>query len=187
MKIKIRQLPDGNNYFQNTDFFVIAQSSGGQVTRKLTASQLAGKLYISGSYCSIVNQRIDVNAAGINALLDPRFNAIEARLGALEGKMNNVESQMGNIPPQAPTTVFYDSTDLVGGGQGAQQAGNNVVNVVKQIFNTLPPNSTVNIKWKRYWTYGRGNGTASAANYAIDQYRVVNGTNWTFIKKTELS
>ena len=187
MKVKIRQLPDGNSYFQNSDFFVIAQTSGGQVTRKLTVSQLASKLYIPGAYCSITNGRIDVNASGINALLEPRFNSIESRLGALEGKMAAVEAKQAATPATAPTTVYFDGTHVSSGGQGQQTASNTVVNLAKSIFKDLPAGSTVMLRWYRYWSWGTGNGSASRAQYFVGEYRTNGGTSWSFKGNTHLS
>lgn len=195
MKVKIRQLPDGNSYLQRSDFFVIAQTSGGQVTRKLTVSQLASKLYLPGSYCSINSAgRIDVDAAGINALLEPRFGNIESRLGALEGKVGALEGRMGAVetkqsatPTQAPTTVYFDGTHVSSGGQSQGSASTAVVNLAKSIFSNLPAGSTVMLRWYRYWSWGTGNGSASRAQYFVGEYRANGGTNWTFVKNTHLS
>lgn len=189
MKVKIRQLPDGITYLnKSTDYLVIAQSSGGQVTRKITLDQLASTLYISGAYCSITSGRIDVNAAGINALLDSRFNSIESRLGALESKVAGIESDLAVASSvTAPTTIYFDGTHTSSGGQAQETASTAVVNVAKSIFPNLAPGSTVVIRWYRYWAWGTGNGSASRTQYFVSEYRVVSGSNWTNIKNTHLS
>ena len=190
MKVKIRQLPDGINYINKTsDYLVIAQSTGGQVTRKITLAQLATKLYISGAYCSINTAgRIDVNATGINALLDPRFNSIEARLNALESKVASVENTIEtNTSTTSPTTIYFDGTHTSSGGANTSTASTAVVNVAKSVFSNHAPNSTVIIRWYRYWSWGTGNGSASKTQYFISEYRVVSGTTWTLIKDTHLS
>ena len=190
MKVKIRQLPDGISYINKaSDYLVIAQSTGGQVTRKITLNQLASKLYVAGAYCSINSVgRIDVNAAGINALLDPRFNNIEGRLNALESRMTSIENKVEQqASTSTPTTIYFDGTHTSSGGANTTTASTAVVNVAKSVFSSLAPNSIVIIRWYRYWAWGTGNGSASRTQYFVSEYRVVSGTNWTNIKNTHLS
>lgn len=190
MKVKIRQLPSGINFVnRSSDLLVIAQSTGGQITRNITLAQLATKLYVPGAYCSInSNGRIDVDAAGINALLNPKFNSIESRLGNLEGKLASLETTVEkNSTTVSPTTIYFDGTHVSSGGQNQGRASTAVLNLAKSIFSNLAPNSTVMLRWYRYWTWGTGNGSASRAQYFVSEYRVVSGTNWTFVKNTHLS
>ena len=169
MKVKIRQLPDGINYLnKSTDYLVIAQSTGGQITRKITLDQLASRLYISGAYCSITSGRIDVNAAGINALLDSRFNSIEARLGALESKVASIENTIEtNASTTSPTTIYFDGTHTSSGGASQATASTAVVNVAKSVFTNLAAGSTVIIRWYRYWAWGTGNGSVSYTHLTL--------------------
>ena len=187
MKVKIRQLPNAIIPAHRNDYFVLAQSSGGQVTRKITIGKLAGTLFNSGSYITISGGVISANASGINALLNPRFNAIEGRLTALEGKVNGIRSELDSQPTGgAPTTIYFDGTHVNSGGSGQSRASTAVVNLAKSIFKALPAQSTVMIRWYRHWSWGTGNGSASRTQYFVGEYRVVSGTNWTFIKNTSL-
>jgi hypothetical protein len=187
MKVKIRQLPDAIVPAQKSDYFVLAQSSGGQVTRKLTMGQLAGTLFTSGSYISISNGVVSANSAGINLLLDPRFNAIEGRLTALEGKVNAIRGELDDQPTGGtPTTIYFDGTHVNSGGAGQATASAAVVNLAKSIFKELPAGSTVMIRWYRYWSWGTGNGSASRSQYFVGEYKTNGATNWTFVKNTSL-
>jgi hypothetical protein len=169
MKIKVRHLPNAVIPAGRSDYFVLAQTSGGQVTRKLTMSQLASTLFTSGSYISISNGVISANASGINALLRPEIAALASKVSSLESKFNSFQ------PTQ---TIFFDATHISGGGQGATSPSSTVLNLAKAVIPGPPPGSYIIIKWKRYWTYRWGNGGASATEYMLSVYYARSATSW---------
>lgn len=185
MKIKVRQLPNAVIPAGRSDYFVLAQTAGGQVTRKITMSQVASTLFTSGSYISISNGVISANAAGINALIRPEIVAVASRVSTLESSMRAVQAAVANQPTQQ-SHVYYDGSVVSSGGQSQGSASAAVINLAKKIYSDLAAGTIVYVKWRRFWQRGHGNGTSSYEQRFVGVYRVNSSTSWTLLRNYSL-
>lgn len=192
--IKIRHLPDGTSKFLRSDQFVVAQSSGGNVTRRISASSLAGKLYSAGSH-------ITINSSGVIAVSDKWQSQIDslrvdfdnfktsvnADLSSLKTRMTQAESKITAVEnTPAKEHAFVDMTYTYF-GQG-QNITSTYVNVAKNLFKNLPKGSTMDVLWYRYWRWGTGNGSASASKYYLSRYsKTADSNSWSGVWTREVS
>lgn len=183
--VKIRQLPDGTSRFRRDDSFVIAQSSGGNVTRKISASSLAGKLYSAGSH-------ITINSSGVIAVSDKWQSQIDSLrvdfnnfksstasdISSLRSRMTQAESKITTLENKpAKEHSFVDLTYTHFGRSGS--ITNTYANIAKNLFSTLPKGSTLDVLWRQYWTYGTGNGSAAAQRFYLTRYsKTADSNSW---------
>ena len=162
MKIKIRDLPDGAAKLQGTDRIAIAQTSGGNATRYISASNLVVKSLKAGSNISIGNDgKINVTTS---KNIDAELNSIKSRVSALESG--------------GGTQYYIDGTHANSGGSGQSTPSTKVLNHCKSALPGIK-NCKVTVRWYRYWSWGTGNGSASKTQYFFAIYNVNASGVWT--------
>jgi hypothetical protein len=184
--VKIRHLPDGDSKFQRSDFFVVAQSSGGQVTRKITADTFATKLFSAGT-------NVTINASGvisvpdkwqsqiddINARLNAHTASADAEFKSLKSRLSTAESKITTLENKPALKHAFVDTTYTYFGQSSS-ISSSVSNAAKNLFSGLPKGSTLDVLWRRYWTYGTGNGSAAAERHYLTRYtKTADSNSWT--------
>ena len=185
--VKIRHLPDGASKFRRSDLFVVAQSSGGDVTRKITADALASGLYSAGS-------QITINSSGVISVSDKWQSQIDnlrvdfdnfksttaSDIASLKTRMTQAESKITAVENKpAKEHAFVDMTYTYFGQ--SSNIGSAYVSTAQSLYKSLPTGSTLDILWYRYWTWGTGNGSAAATKFYLWRYTKNSSSNsWSY-------
>lgn len=181
--VKIRHLPDGTSKFRRSDLFVVAQSSGGNVTRKITADSLAGKLYSAGTNINInssgvisVDSNLQTQIDNLRVDFDNFKSSVNGDISSLKTRMTQAESKITAVENKpAKEHAFVDMTYTYFGQ--SSNIGSAYVSTAQNLYKSLPKGSTLDILWYRYWTWGTGNGSAAAAKYYLWRYTKNSSSN----------
>lgn len=171
--VKIRHLPDGASKFRRSDMFVVAQSSGGDVTRRISADDLAGSLYTAGTNIVInssgvisVDDNIQSQIDSLRLDFDNFKASVDSDISSLKTRMTQAESKITAVENKpAKEHAFVDMTYTYFGS--SSNIGSAYVSTAQNLYKTLPNGSTLDILWYRYWTWGTGNGSAAASKYFL--------------------
>jgi len=164
-EVKIRHLPDGNSKIQGNDLLVLAQSWGGHHTRKVSAGEFVKKMIHEGEGIYIDNNIISIDQHTRNRIFDNEVG-IHRLLGDVADLKQWREDQASVTPVQH---AYVNTSHLYASGSTAGITGA-IVNVAKNLYHSLPSGSTIDILWRRYWTYRGGNGTSSAQTWLLSRY-----------------
>lgn len=192
--VKIRHLPDGTSKFLRSDQFVIAQSSGGNVTRRISASSLASKLYSAGSHITInssgvisVSDKWQSQIDNLRVDFDNFKSSVNADISNLKTRMTQAEAKITAVENKpAKEHAFVDMTYTYFGKSSS--ISSTYVNVAKNLYKNLPKGSTMDILWYRYWSWGTGNGSASATKFFLSRYtKTADSNSWSGTWTREVS
>ena len=170
MKIKIRDLPDGASKFNSSDRLAIAQTSGGNATRYISAGNLVVKSLKAGSNISIGN--------------DGKINVTTGK--NIDAELNNINSRLGALETGGGTQYYIDGTHANSGGANQGGPSTKVLNHCKAALPGIK-NCKVTVKWYRYWSWSTGNGGASKSQYFFALYNVNASGSWALTRNIHIA